>query len=231
MGEPLINSKKGQLQHQQSVTKPPQLSILKNKDAEANIMDHIALTRYKPVSLHSLVESTKFTKREIQIMYRGFKQECPTGIVNEETFKYVYAQFFPQGDSSSYSHYVFNAMDKAKHGCITFEEFLQCLSELIYGSIDDKLRWAFSLYDQDGDGEISRDELAAVITAVYDMMGAKTSPPIDQYTVDQHVNAILAKADEGSEKISYGSFVNLCMKDHQPASTFNEFATDLRLRD
>jgi len=44
-----------------------------------------------------------------------------------------------------------------------------------------------------GDGEISRDELAAVITAVYDMMGAKTSPPIDQYTVDQHVNAILAK--------------------------------------
>lgn len=73
------------------------------------------------------------------------------------------------------------------------KEFLQCLSELIYGSIDDKLRWAFSLYDQDGDGEISRDELAAVITAVYDMMGAKTSPPIDQYTVDQHVNAILAK--------------------------------------
>ena len=24
------------------------------------------------------------------------KQECPTGIVNEETFKDIYAQFFPQ---------------------------------------------------------------------------------------------------------------------------------------
>lgn len=24
-------------------------------------------------------------------------QECPTGIVNEETFKEIYAQFFPQG--------------------------------------------------------------------------------------------------------------------------------------
>ena len=24
-------------------------------------------------------------------------QECPSGIVNEETFKDIYAQFFPQG--------------------------------------------------------------------------------------------------------------------------------------
>lgn len=27
-------------------------------------------------------------------------QECPTGIVNEETFKVIYAQFFPQGGKS-----------------------------------------------------------------------------------------------------------------------------------
>ena len=26
-----------------------------------------------------------------------YLQECPTGIVNEETFKEIYAQFFPQG--------------------------------------------------------------------------------------------------------------------------------------
>lgn len=24
-------------------------------------------------------------------------QECPSGVVNEETFKDIYAQFFPQG--------------------------------------------------------------------------------------------------------------------------------------
>ena len=27
-------------------------------------------------------------------------QECPSGVVNEETFKYIYAQFFPQGGQS-----------------------------------------------------------------------------------------------------------------------------------
>ena len=27
-------------------------------------------------------------------------QECPSGVVNEDTFKYIYAQFFPQGGQS-----------------------------------------------------------------------------------------------------------------------------------
>lgn len=26
-----------------------------------------------------------------------FQQECPSGVVNEETFKQIYAQFFPHG--------------------------------------------------------------------------------------------------------------------------------------
>jgi len=28
-------------------------------------------------------------------------QECPSGVVNEDTFKYIYAQFFPQGGQFS----------------------------------------------------------------------------------------------------------------------------------
>lgn len=28
-------------------------------------------------------------------------QECPSGVVNEETFKHIYAQFFPHGGSAS----------------------------------------------------------------------------------------------------------------------------------
>ncbi|XP_067935908.1 Kv channel-interacting protein 4-like isoform X2 [Watersipora subatra] len=228
MSAPLIDSKKAE-------PKPPQLSILRQAskvDAEAGILDHITITRYKPESLESLCRNTKFTKREIQIMYRGFKQECPTGIVNEDTFKHVYGQFFPQGDSSAYSHYVFKTLDKDNHGCITFEEFLHSLSDLIYGSLEDKLQWVFNLYDQNRDGFVSRTELATMITAIYDMMGAKTVPPIDKFTVEKHVNDIIEQTEESSqsELISYETFKRLCIKDHQPSSTFHEFATDLRLR-
>lgn len=218
------------------LVKPITLSILRNKhlhDSESGTIDHITLTRYKPESLDSLCKSTKFTKREIQIMYRGFKQECPTGMVNEETFKHVYGQFFPQGDSSNYAHYVFRTLDKNDNKCITFEEFLKCLSELIYGSDEDKLRWAFKLYAQEGNDYISRVELANIITAIYDMMGAKTTPPIDQSTVEQHVERIMSEASSSSDsdQITYDSFRALCLKDRQKSTaTFHEFATDLRLR-
>lgn len=32
----------------------------------------------------------------ILLLYHFF-QECPSGVVNEETFKEIYSQFFPQG--------------------------------------------------------------------------------------------------------------------------------------
>ena len=82
---------------------------------------------------------TKFSRRELQLMYRGFKQvrqilstvlyhlpclseqECPTGFVKEETFKNIYAQFFPRGaDTTQYAHYVFNTFDPNRTGVITF---------------------------------------------------------------------------------------------------------------
>jgi len=36
--------------------------------------------RYKPRSLDELATQTKFNKKEIQIIYQGFKQDCPTGM-------------------------------------------------------------------------------------------------------------------------------------------------------
>ncbi|XP_070770050.1 A-type potassium channel modulatory protein KCNIP1-like isoform X4 [Enoplosus armatus] len=52
---------------------------------------------HRPEGLDQLEAQTNFSKRELQVLYRGFKNECPSGIVNEETFKQIYSQFFPHG--------------------------------------------------------------------------------------------------------------------------------------
>ena len=39
---------------------------------------------------------------------------------------------------------------------------------LLKGSLDDKLEWTFHLYDLDGDGVISRDEMEDVVMSVRD---------------------------------------------------------------
>lgn len=56
--------------------------------------------RYRPDSLAQICKTTKFSEVEIKRMYRGFKAHCPNGVVKEDTFKIIYAQFFPQGGKS-----------------------------------------------------------------------------------------------------------------------------------
>ncbi|XP_026673853.1 cell death regulator Aven-like, partial [Ceratina calcarata] len=78
--------------------------------------------RYRPDSLASLCRATRFTEAELKRIYRGFKAECPTGVVREETFKCIYSQFFPQGaNTSQYAHYVFNTLDQDHSGLLSFE--------------------------------------------------------------------------------------------------------------
>lgn len=39
------------------------------------------------------------------------------------------------------------------------------------GTLDEKLEWTFQLYDVNGDGFISKEEMTEVMTSVYELMG------------------------------------------------------------
>lgn len=45
------------------------------------------------------------------------------------------------------------------------------LSVLTRGTIDEQLRWIFTLYDINADGVITRDELNKIVNSVHDLMG------------------------------------------------------------
>jgi len=125
----------------------------------------------KCIDFQELMRATNFTKQEIRCMYRGFKQECPTGSVNEDTFKEIYEKFFPYGNVTRYAHHVFKAFDVTGTGSISFKDMLVSLSTLLHGSLEEKLTWTFRLYDLNGDGAITKAEMAAVVVAVYELLG------------------------------------------------------------
>ncbi|CAH0730353.1 unnamed protein product, partial [Brenthis ino] len=151
-----------------------------------------------PVALEELCRQTKFSKQEIRVMYRGFKTECPEGVVHEDSFKDIYAKFFPHG--TLYAHYVFKAFDVNCSGAISFRELLVTLSTLLRGSVYERLRWAFRLYDVDGDGAITRQELAEVVVAVHELLGRRAPPGspaarIDDAKANEQVDRVFRKLD------------------------------------
>jgi len=123
------------------------------------------------IDLQELLRITKFTKQEIKMMYRGFKQECPNGCVNEDTFKEIYENFFPYGNATTYAHHVFKAFDVSSSGSISFKDMLVSLSTLLHGTLQEKLAWTFRVYDLNGDGVITMNEMGNVVVAVYELMG------------------------------------------------------------
>ena len=54
--------------------------------------------------------------------------------------------------------------DKNKSGKITFVEFIEGMAKLSSGGTEeDKLKFCFQIYDNDGDGKISQDDLQKVL--------------------------------------------------------------------
>jgi len=97
---------------------------------------------------------------------------------------------------------------------VFWQDFVIGLSVLLRGSVTEKLRWAFNLYDINKDGYITREvwkasvnrlaivslvqicicycsyflqEMQAIMKSIYDMMGRHTSPSVKDDAAFEHV--------------------------------------------
>ncbi|KAM9067775.1 calsenilin isoform X2 [Monodelphis domestica] len=184
----------------------------------------LSAVRHQPEGLDQLQAQTKFTKKELQSLYRGFKNECPTGLVDEETFKLIYSQFFPQGDATTYAHFLFNAFDADGNGAIHFEDFVVGLSILLRGTVHEKLKWAFNLYDINKDGYITKEEMLAIMKSIYDMMGRHTYPILREEAPLEHVERFFQKMDRNQDGVvTIEEFLETCQKDENIMSSMQLF--------
>lgn len=133
--------------------------------------------------------------------------DCPSGQLDRTEFARIYKQFFPFGDPAPLADYVFNVFDENKNGFIDFKEFICALSVTSRGRLDEKLRWAFQLYDIDGDGTITYQEMLTIVRAIYKMTGQMVKLPEDEDTPEKRVDKIFRVMDvDKNSELSFEEF-------------------------
>uniref|UniRef100_A0A8C3LCU6 Potassium voltage-gated channel interacting protein 2 n=1 Tax=Chrysolophus pictus TaxID=9089 RepID=A0A8C3LCU6_CHRPC len=120
----------------------------------------------------------------------------------------------PPPDSSTYATFLFNAFDTDHDGSVSFEDFVSGLSIILRGTIDDRLNWAFNLYDLNKDGCITKEEMLDIMKSIYDMMGKYTYPAMREEAPREHVENFFQKMDRNKDGVvTIEEFLESCQKD------------------
>ncbi len=94
----------------------------------------------------------------------SFQRDCPSGQLTRAKFLEVYSGFFPEGNADKFCEHVFRTFDADNSGRIDFKEFLLAINITSAGKPEEKLQWAFQMYDINSDGTIEKSEMVEIIS-------------------------------------------------------------------
>jgi len=173
--------------------------------------------KLKSKELETLRIDTEFTDNELKEWYqwyRGILLDMPNGRMDVEEFKKIYNRMFPSGVDDKYAEHVFRSFDKNKDGQIDFREFVISISITSRGTIEQKLQWAFKVYDIDEDGYITRKEMLEIVKAIFKMsrhnsLSNSLSVSEDVATPEERVDDIIKQLDANMDgKLSEKEFID-----------------------
>uniref|UniRef100_A0A667X6Y5 Recoverin 3 n=1 Tax=Myripristis murdjan TaxID=586833 RepID=A0A667X6Y5_9TELE len=160
--------------------------------------------------LEDLKLNTKFTEMEIVQWYENFKRQCPTGRISKEEFQSIYSKFFPESDANTYAQHVFRSFDTNEDGTLDFKEYIIALHMTSTGKTTSKLEWAFSLFDVDKNGYITKSEVKEICTAIFKLIpkDEQADLPDDENTAEKRADKLWQFFEKGeNDRVAEGEFI------------------------
>jgi Ca2+-binding EF-hand superfamily protein len=140
--------------------------------------------------LSQVREVCNLSSRTAEEAFEAFAQETDdVGCLNLSQFKraFVHLGVGASGERSDSLELILNRLfslfDKGQTGRVDYQELVSGLSVLCGGNREDKIRAAFALFDYNGDGFISKDEMTRYLVAVFKVLYATQSGIEDQMGV------------------------------------------------
>eukprot|EP00695_Tsukubamonas_globosa_P003942 TRINITY_DN931_c0_g1_i2.p1 TRINITY_DN931_c0_g1~~TRINITY_DN931_c0_g1_i2.p1 ORF type:complete len:187 (+),score=53.68 TRINITY_DN931_c0_g1_i2:122-682(+) len=160
------------------------------------------LSRQKMAEFEGLVNK-KLSKQEIKTYYKFFHEMFPGGEMDAEGFRRYIRAVDPDIPPDASTDHLFRAMDRNRDGHVTFKEYLlfQAIGAPSLTPIDphDLIEIAFLMYDQDGDGYVTKDEMLECLLNVFRARGLDTDSPEVKETIQMRVENLLKLADQNHD--------------------------------
>ena len=139
----------------------------------------------------SVSDIFRLTQTDIKELIGIFTDVSPNGEVDKSGFEKCFRIFTDVDHQTKEQRsrlapvleQLFSIFDRDGNGVVSTKEYLAGLSVLCDGDRDDKIRAAFELYDENGDGRISLDEMAAYLVSVFSIVRKRNESVFERYGV------------------------------------------------
>ncbi|XP_017562489.1 guanylyl cyclase-activating protein 2-like [Pygocentrus nattereri] len=152
---------------------------------------------------------------EIQSLYKSFIMECPSGSLYLHEFKKIFGVKSGPNPASIYLDNVFKSFDENGDNTLDFIEYVAALHLVLRGKLEDKLRWSFKVFDNDGNGRLDGDEIARIIRIIYKIkLGNVTDESGNSLSVEEVCTRVIERIDENNDgDISLEEFLEGAQRD------------------
>ncbi|XP_014669657.1 PREDICTED: dual oxidase-like isoform X2 [Priapulus caudatus] len=124
-------------------------------------------------------------------------------VIMTELTKAEFAEALGLKPESSFMDHMFNVVDKDHNGLISFREFLDMILLFSKGTLDDKTRIMFDMYDIDNSGYLDREEFSMMLRSLAEISRAE----IKAEEIDKLLLSIFASCGfQDKEELTYEDF-------------------------